>query len=107
MKIRDKLYKSFVLEKNNIQKDNIFQKYKKYRNMILTLTRKSKKVYYSNYFSQHNSNIKKTWEGIRELVNMNKKKSNNVRMIFENNKHITNNKEYFVLYFFRCWNKNH
>ena len=93
MKIRDRLYKGFVLEKNHPQKEQIFQKYKKYRNMILTLTRKSKKVYYSNYFSQHNSNIKKNWEGIRELVNMNKKKSNNVRMIFENNKHITNNKD--------------
>ena len=93
MKIRDKLYKSFVLEKNNPQKDQIFQKYKKYRNMVLTLTRKSKKNYYSNYFSTHNSNIKKTWEGIRELVNMNKKKSNNIKMIYENNKNITNNKD--------------
>jgi len=61
--------------------------------MVLTLTRKSKKIYYSNYFSKHNSNIKKTWEGIRELVNINKKKYNNIRMIYENNKNITNNKD--------------
>ena len=30
---------------------------------------KSKKQYYTSYFKEHNNNIKKTWEGIRKIVN--------------------------------------
>ena len=61
--------------------------------MIINLIRKSKKRYYAEYFSNHNSNIKKTWEGIRELVNMSKKKSFRIQMINHNNKPITDNKQ--------------
>ena len=61
--------------------------------MIISLIRKNKKKHFSNYFTMYNSNIKKTWEGIRELVNVNKKKYRNIQMINHNNHPITNNKE--------------
>ena len=30
----------------------------------------SKNIYYSKYFAEHSNNIKKTWSGIREIVNL-------------------------------------
>ena len=33
------------------------------------LTRLSKKAYYHDYFESHLKNIKKTWEGINNLIN--------------------------------------
>ena len=61
--------------------------------MIISLIRKSKQKYYSDFFTEHNNNIKKTWKGIRQLVNVNKKKSISIKLINENNKPITDNKE--------------
>ena len=48
--------------------------YKCYRNKILTLTRVSKKIYFHNYFQENLNNIKKTWEGINNLINRKKHK---------------------------------
>ena len=93
MKKRDHLYKSFLLEKNINKKNDLHIRYKKYRNMIISLIRKSKRKYYIDFFTEHNSDIKKTWEGIRQLVNINKKKSMSIKLINENNKPITDHKE--------------
>ena len=37
------------------------------------MIRKSKKSYYQSFFAEYNTNIKKVWEGIKELVNIKKK----------------------------------
>ena len=44
-----------------------------YRNSIRSLTRASKKLFYQSFFNQNLSNMKKTWEGIRELIGRQKK----------------------------------
>ena len=93
IKIRDQLYKSYSTEKIPNKKIEIYQKYKKYRNIIVSLIRKSKKRHYSEYFLTHNANIKKTWDGIRELIDISKKKSFRIQMINHNNKSITDNKQ--------------
>ena len=41
--------------------------------MITNLIRSSKKNFYQNYFQEHQSNAKKTWEGIRNVLNVSKK----------------------------------
>ena len=60
MKKRDKLYKDFLQERNNTARESLHAKYKQYRNMIINLIRKSKRKYYFDFFTEHNSNIKKT-----------------------------------------------
>ena len=40
----------------------------------LALTRISKRQFYLNYFNDNLSNMRKTWEGINNLLNRNKKK---------------------------------
>ena len=93
MKKCDQLYKDASSEKDPDKKKSIFSKYKQYRNMIISLIRKSKRKFYINYFTEHNNNIKKTWEGIRQLVNINKKKCFSIKLINDNNSPITDNKE--------------
>ena len=92
MKKRDKLYKDFLIERDITAKNNTHAKYKRYRNMIISLIRKSKRKYYFDFFTEHNTNVKKTWEGILQLVNVNKKKSVNIKLIYENSNPITDNK---------------
>ena len=69
--------------KNNdlMQKANLYLSYKKYRNLLVSLIRLSKKQHYAHFFEEHHSNIKKTWEGIRELINVSKKSSKHINYI--------------------------
>ena len=61
--------------KNKLLDGGNIKLFKVYRNKISTLTRLSKKIYFHNYF-QHNSNdLKRTWEGINDLINRKKKHS--------------------------------
>ena len=50
-----------------------------YRNSIRSLTRESKKLFYQSFFNQNLSNMKKTWEGIGELIGRQKKSISAVR----------------------------
>ena len=59
--------------KNQLFHSGYINKYKLYRNKILTLTRVSKKLYYHTYFEQNANNLKNTWKGINILINRNKK----------------------------------
>jgi len=92
IKERDMLYKSFTLEKDPSIKSSLRKSYKNYRNLIVKLLRSSKKQYFSNFFIEHNKNIKKTWEAIRDLINVSKKSSSKIQKILYNGQMITENK---------------
>ena len=47
----------------------IKNKYKLYRNKITILTRINKKSYFHKYFNNNLTNMRKTWEGINNLIN--------------------------------------
>jgi hypothetical protein len=49
------------------------EKYRLYRNKITNLTRMSKRFYFEEYFLNNLKNIRKTWEGINNLINRKKK----------------------------------
>ena len=44
--------------------------YKKYRNLLSTLLKKSKQAYYDRYFEKNLENIKNTWKGIKSLISV-------------------------------------
>ena len=92
MSIRDKLYKDFASETDENRKKDLHSSYKDYRNKIVFLLRKSKKQHFTNFFKEHNTNIKKTWEGIKSLIDISKKKSTRIQKIIENDKVITDSK---------------
>ena len=52
--------------------------------MVTPLIRLSKKKYYSDFFIENQSNIKKTWEGIRRLLNVSKKSNNQINKLTHN-----------------------
>ena len=61
--------------KNALFASGDIDKYKFYRNKIITLTRHSKKLHYQAYFTQNMNNMKKTWVGINQVMNRNKRNS--------------------------------
>jgi len=92
MNKRDYLYKKFTLENDPGLKSALKISYNSYRNRIITLLRISKKQYFSQYFEEHNTNIKKTWEAIRDIINVSKKSSKKINKIVHNSQHITDNR---------------
>ena len=73
IKVREKLYKKYIKVKDKDIKQNYYNKYKLIRNQILTESRKSKKSYLQNFFSQNTNNIKNTWMAIKAIININTK----------------------------------
>ena len=65
VKVRNKL---FAWKKGN-QITLVFVNFL-FRNRINREILKSKKDYFAKYFSEYSNNIKKTWQGIREIINI-------------------------------------
>ena len=67
--------------KNELFKSNDYDQYKLYRNRIITLTRICKNMYFQSFFNLNMSNMKKTWDGIREQIGRNKKHKKHINAI--------------------------
>ena len=74
MRIRDRL---FERKKRQPENDHVREVYNRARNRVCRQLEKSKKEHYESYFDEMNTNIKKTWEGIRKIVNVKKSTNNN------------------------------
>ena len=59
---------NFINKKDPVLKEEFHTKYKKYRNLLSTLMKKSKQAYYDKYFERNWNNIKNTWKGIKSLI---------------------------------------
>ena len=69
IKIENTLYNKFCLTKDNKSKHDLHKKLKKYRNLILTLSRKIKDSYFKRFFEvKQKKDDFKIWQGISELV---------------------------------------
>ena len=66
IKHRDKLFKR---KKKQPYNEDISSLYNQFRNRVNREVKKSKKTYYKTYFEDSKSDIKKTWEGIKSLIN--------------------------------------
>ena len=73
IKDRNCTHRHFIKEKDKEKKKEIFKSYKSKRNLIKILIRQSKRNYYITFFEEHKADMKKTWEGIRNIVNISKK----------------------------------
>ena len=69
IKIRDRL---FQRKKRQPENEHVREIYNRVRNRVSRQLDKSKKEHYEAYFDEMNNNIKKTWEGIRKIVNVKK-----------------------------------
>ena len=87
---RDKLHKDFLDEKNPILRLEKHQFYKTKRNLVTSQLRKAKREYFNSFFEENQNNVKETWKGIRNLINVSKKSTSNINKIIENGKETTN-----------------
>ena len=68
--VKNKLLTNFINKKDPILKEEFDTNYKKYRNLLSTLMKKSKQAYYDKYFEGNWNNIKNTWKGIKSLISL-------------------------------------
>ena len=52
-----------------------------------------KKTHYAHYFNENNNNLRKIWDGIKELVNIKPKNRESINCIVFNGKNLTDPKE--------------
>ena len=68
IKQRDKIHKEVIKAKNSQTKQLKLSLYKKYRNIIVDLLKKSKESHYRKYFEDNKRNCKAVWNGINEII---------------------------------------
>ena len=81
IKVKDLYYGKFMRTKNNTW----YTLYKRYRKSIKRLTFLSKQNYFKSYFENNKNNSKKTWDGIRNIVNQKTKCQSNSSIFLNNN----------------------
>ena len=67
IRIKNNLFKRKKRQPNN---QNVKYLYNTFRNRVNRELKKAKKSHYTEYFIEHSNNIRKTWQGIRSLVNV-------------------------------------
>ena len=77
--------------KNRLFYSGDISKYKLYRNIIVSLSRLSKRLFYEAYFTANLKNMKKTWEGINELLNRQRNRKQVSTLQRPNNSGVTQN----------------
>ena len=88
-----KLYKKYIKCKNTVTRNQIYQEYKTLKNQITQVIKLSKKNHFTRYFTANNNNLRKLWDGIKELVNIKPKNKDWINCIFVNGKTVTAPKE--------------
>ena len=64
-------------------------KVKNYKKVLLKLTRNSKANDFNNFFRENKSNLFKTWEGIRKIINISKKQTTDITSIHNGYKKVS------------------
>ena len=68
--MKNKLLTNFINKKEPILKEGCHTNYKKYRNLLSTLMKKSQQAYYDRYFERNWNNVKNKWKGIKSLISI-------------------------------------
>ena len=93
MKERDSLKYKFNHTKDQAKKSELDKNYKELKNKILDSTRKNKKTYFQEFFAKNANDIKNTWKGIRNLINIKDRNKSQPKSLLVNNKIITDPKK--------------
>ena len=74
IKNKNRLYRKVIRAKDPVRITNLRNKFKLYRNKLDKILKASKSMHYQKYFETNRLNLRKTWDGIREVINIRKKK---------------------------------
>ena len=70
IKVRDKFLRKYIAAKELDYKNRLHIHYKTLRNRIVSDIRKSKKEHFQKYFIDGANDIRKTWSGIKNIINI-------------------------------------
>ena len=93
IKVKNRLYRKFSLSKDESIKTDLHNKFKNYRHYLKKITRLSKTNHYRNFFEENKKNILKTWNGIKQLINIDKKSTQKINCIRNENLYIHDAKQ--------------
>jgi len=82
IKHRNKLFRK---KKQNPNNDDNLRLYNLFRNRVDNELKKSKKTYYKNYFNNNSKDVKKIWDGIKSIINVNKYRFPSITQLKVNN----------------------
>ena len=91
--VKNKLYKKVIKTKDPFKKLELEDKVKTYKANLTKLIRINKAKHCNNYFLKNKMNLSKTWDGVREIININKKLSKEINGLQISNKTITDIKD--------------
>ena len=104
LKLHEKPWITFKIRKLIKYRDRLLQKlnknysqngeylYKKFRNRIVSELRSNRVNYYNKYFTEHHSNMKMLWTGIRSIINIKSRKICNISQLVQNGETVQNPK---------------
>ena len=73
IKTKNRIYRKFLRTKNATTKQQLHDHFKCFQNNLTKITKASKALNYKKFFEDNKGNLQKTWEGIREIINISKK----------------------------------
>ena len=77
--IKNRLHKKMCHLKDPFNKNELETKVKNYKKVLLNFTRYSKANHFNNFFHQNKLNLLKIWEGIKEIINISKKRTTDIK----------------------------
>ena len=86
---KNNLYYKFCKAKDPARKDQLHEEFKVLRNTVMNSLRESKENYYGKYFEDNKLNLRKIWNGIKEIINLKKSNKSQPRCIKINEIYIT------------------
>ena len=93
LKNRNRIHRKVIKAKEQMRKTNFENKYRLYKTQLDKRLKASKSMQYWKFFEINKFNLRKTWEGIRHVINIKKTKGQNINalnngdnIISENNK---------------------
>ena len=81
---RDKLLRKITKMKDPERIKLLTTEHKIKRNMIVNLTRTSKQNFYNEYFTANNGNLRKVWQGIKDIINIKSRSFESPTTIIDN-----------------------
>ena len=90
---KNRIYRKCIRTKNSTKREEFHNLFKSYRNFLNKIARLSKANYYKTFSEDNKNKLNKVWEGIKEIININKKNTQKIRNINNNGKLITEKKQ--------------
>ena len=70
---RNRIYRKCIRTKNSTKKEEMHNLFRSYRNSLNKIARLSKANQYKTIFEDNKNKLNKFWEGIKEIININKR----------------------------------